>query len=328
MALPETELIHQYHNRHLLAFIAILNSMKLNERISFSFLKKQVEQTAGRDFGYIDSLLKYLKENEYQGNKLVSISDKSIKKISERPFILPMSQPEKIYLKNALQSPYAKLFLDESEIFSLFNKLSEIPDINFSEIIDFKGINPDPEFDEAYIKNFRLLIKAIRERKKISFINTDFEGKKRPNFDKIPVKIEYSVTQRYFWLSLWNDKEKRPFKANISRLSEIRLTKDISDEEYQTVLHMMEQKKEQTPIIMEITDKNNALERFCLLFSPYQKKIRYIAKNKAEISLYYYQFEEEEIINKIMSFGENITVLSPERVIEKIKKRLFFDAES
>ena len=321
MALPETDLIHQYHNRHLLAFIAVLNQMKRGNTLSFRDLKKQIRQIAGDDFGWLDLLWKYLTENQYE-NHLFSISDDTIEKLSNNTFFLPMSTPEKIYLKNVLRSPYAVLFLEESLILSLLDKLSDVPDVDFSQIIDFAGVSSAPVFDETYIKNFQLLIQAIRKRKKIRFINTNRHGVKIKNLDRIPVKIEYSVLLHSFSLSLWNVEEQRPFKVNLERISQICLTGHISDTEYQNAMHMLEDKKKQTPILMRVHNKNNLFERISLFFSAYQKQTVRIDKNTAEISLFYYQFEEDEIIDGILSFGPSVQVLSPEPVIKKIQKKL------
>lgn len=195
-------------------------------------------------------------------------------------------------------------------------------DVDFSQIIDFAGMNSAPVFDEGYIKKFRLLIQAIRQRQKISFVNTNLHGTKIENLDRIPIKIEYSVLLRSFSLALWNVEEQRPFKVNLERIAQIRLTERISDTEYQSAMHMLKNKKEQTPILMRVHNKNNLFERISLFFSAYQKQTVRIDKNTAEISLFYYQFEEDEIIDGILSFGSSVQVLSPEPVIKKIQKKL------
>ena len=68
---------------------------------------------------------------------------------------------------------------------------------------------------------------------------------------------------------------------------------------------------------MLITDKRDAIERMNLMFSMYHKKTERIADDKIKISLSYYNFDENEIIDGIMSFGTAVQVLSPESVIKK-----------
>ena len=102
----------------------------------------------------------------------------------------------------------------------------------------------------------------------------------------------------------------------------LKLLEKVSNEEYQEVMHMMELKREQNPIIMKVKNENHAIERINLLFSMYHKKIERVAKDTIKISLSYYQFDENEIIDGIMSFGKAVHVLSPERVVNKIKEKL------
>ena len=243
MALAETELMNQYHNRHLTAFIIVLNSLKTNETISRYAMVDCIKKIVTENSPYSDKQISSLIEEACENNILVEERKNYFRKIPEESILLPMTLQEKIYLKNILKSPYAMLFLDDSEIQALLEKLSDVPEIDFSKIIDFKGISKEREFDEAYIKKFRLLMQAVQEHRKINFVNIDAQSNEILNKERIPFKIEYSVIMRCFWLSLWNQWEKRPFKANISRISDIQLLDRISDEEYQTVMNMMEQKK-------------------------------------------------------------------------------------
>ena len=96
----------------------------------------------------------------------------------------------------------------------------------------------------------------------------------------------------------------------------------IPDIEYQNMMNKMEQQKEQHPIIMTVTDEKNAVERISLLLSVYHKEMEYICENKVKISVNYYNFDENEIIDGIMSFGKLVCVHSPEHVVKKIKAKL------
>lgn len=323
MALSETELINQYHNRHLLAFISVLNKLKLQETISSFEFTEDIKKIVKESSPYSDDLIDELIQNACENNIIV-LEKANIRKIEDRNIFLPLTLHEKIYLKNILKSPYAVLFLDDAEIQNLLKLLADVPDMDFSKMITIAGTAKDPKFNKTYIKNFRLLVQAIKERRKISFSNIDAKGDKHINSKRIPVKIEYSVIMRCFWLSLWNPIEQRPFKANIARMSEIYLLEKISDEEDKNVKYMMEQKKERHPIVMLVTDENHAIERINLLFSMYHKKTERIEKDKIKISLNYYNFDENEIIDGILSFGPAVQVLSPESVVNKIKEKLTF----
>ncbi len=63
-------------------------------------------------------------------------------------------------------------------------------------------------------------------------------------------------------------------------------------------------------------------------FSSFERSSRFIGDNKYEVDIYYYTFEEVDVIRKRMSLGPYVKVKSPERVkkliVEKIKKALLF----
>ena len=62
-------------------------------------------------------------------------------------------------------------------------------------------------------------------------------------------------------------------------------------------------------------------------FSSFERSSRAISENKYEIDIYYYTFEEADVIRKIMSLGPYVKVKSPDRVreiiIDKIKSGIF-----
>ncbi len=64
-------------------------------------------------------------------------------------------------------------------------------------------------------------------------------------------------------------------------------------------------------------------------FSSFERNSRTISKNKYEIDIYYYTFEEDEVIRKIMSLGPYVKVKAPNRVreiiIDKIKRAFMYE---
>ena len=57
-------------------------------------------------------------------------------------------------------------------------------------------------------------------------------------------------------------------------------------------------------------------------FSSYERYARVIEKDVYEIELYYYSFQEEEIIRKIISLGPYVRVKSPENIVKTIIERI------
>lgn len=52
-----------------------------------------------------------------------------------------------------------------------------------------------------------------------------------------------------------------------------------------------------------------------------------ISDNKAQVRLYYYDFDKNEIINNMMSFGTTVKIISPNEMIDTLKKRLYQNIE-
>ena len=252
---------------------------------------------------------------------LLKNEQKKLCKTCKSALIPPVSLVEKTYLKNVLQSPYAPLFLDADEIELLFGELADIPDMKFSEIAAFCGIESEPEFSDVYVRNFRQMIEAIQKKRMIRFVNHAHNGNIYQN-QAFPVKIEFSVIHRKFWLSLWHIEQKRPFKADIDRMTDIELLEEISEDEYHKTIRMMEKRKEPHPIVMEIKDYKNARERANLLFSMYQRQVSVIDDDTIQMSLHYYSFDKDELLDTIMTFGPAIRVTEPPLIVEEIRNRL------
>jgi len=71
----------------------------------------------------------------------------------------------------------------------------------------------------------------------------------------------------------------------------------------------------------------NALERAFCLFSSFKKSARFLReKNKHQLTVYYYNFEEAEVLSRILYLGKDVVVISPERIrneiISRVKKAL------
>lgn len=76
------------------------------------------------------------------------------------------------------------------------------------------------------------------------------------------------------------------------------------------------------PIILEVTDKKAAMERCFMSFSEMERYSRCIEEDKYEVKLFYYTFEEEEIIRKILALGPYVKVIWPQRIVDEVVKRI------
>ena len=76
------------------------------------------------------------------------------------------------------------------------------------------------------------------------------------------------------------------------------------------------------PLVLEITDQRNALERTMLHFANYEKNTTKIDEDTYECLIYYNQNMETELLIEVLSFGPMLTVIGNERFLCSLKARL------
>lgn len=77
------------------------------------------------------------------------------------------------------------------------------------------------------------------------------------------------------------------------------------------------------PLVLEITDDRNALERTMLHFACYQKTVeRTEDPHRYRCSIYYDVRWETELLIQVLSFGPMVKVLGPEHFLNQIKERV------
>lgn len=315
----QTELINQFHNPYFYAMIIVLNKMEHGESIPYydfinrikQILKLDSEHTQAVIAEYVDIACK---------NGILAVEDKTVRKLLHNSIIPPMSMPEQIYLKNILKTAYASLFLDEEDIQYMLEMFSDVPDVDFSEIIDFKGIDKELEANREYIKDFRLVEKAILEKNMIQLTNFAHNGQIYRDI-ALPMGIEFSMNERYFWLWLWNTPKQQLFKTDMGRITNIRLMHPRKKAVHKAVTRIKGMQKNHR-LIMAVQDKDHAIEKINRLFSTYPKEIKRINEGIIWLAVEYPRFDEKNIIDSLMSFGTAVQVISPASAVNMIKERL------
>ena len=201
---------------------------------------------------------------------------------------MPLTDTEKRWLRAVLNDSRVKLF--DADIKGLENAE---PLYSQDMFVYFDRYNDgDPYNDERYIRNFKTVLKALREKRKAV---VKFRGRtgKVHNKSVIPYNIEYSPQDDKFRLqayarhTLWT--------INIARIEDCRI---------------------------ELIDERNALERAMLHFSHLEKKTEKVSNDRYKITLYYDKDDETELLIRVLAFGPVMKVTEPESFIEQIKQRL------
>ncbi|HEY9061566.1 MAG TPA: WYL domain-containing protein [Pseudobacteroides sp.] len=232
---------------------------------------------------------------------------------------------EKFWLKALLENEGVRMVLSHETYEKLKRELGGVESPIKDEYIEMTNTIKLPEIaeQEAYSRNFRLILKALVDKKAIRYTNTDKRGNVYRDKLALPVGIEYSARDGRFRVSMYSIDDNRPIMANIFTLSELRIVDEDVGMDRETAKRLLfEQKYSSEPIILEVIDKKAAMERCFMCFSGMERTARDLGDNKYEIKLNYYLFEEENLIRNIISLGPYVKVISPQRMVDEIVKRV------
>ena len=222
---------------------------------------------------------------------------------------MPLTTLEKQWLKALLLDPRVRLF-DPSE-----EGLEDVePLFTPGQFVYFDRYADGDDFtDPAYIAHFRLILQAMREKRKL---RVRFHGHRgtRQSYLCIPYKLEYSSKDDKF--RLLTGYKGWPLTVNLSRIDSVQLLDPWDESEYR-----LPQEREAT-LVMELLDIRNALERTMLHFSDLEKETERIGDRRYRITLRYRQGDETEILIRILSFGPVLKVIEPEGMVTQIRERL------
>ena len=170
--------------------------------------------------------------------------------------------------------------------------------------------NPD------YIRNFRTILAALREKKQLRVLFLDGKGN-RHNTVVSPQYLEYSEKDDRFRLAAEGF---RPWIINLSRIKECEALEVHVYTTHQVFRHTQS-------LTMELTDERGALERVLLHFSHLEKETKRLDETHYQITLHYDKNDETEILIRILSFGAVVRVTAPESFREKIRQRLAMQSQ-
>ena len=221
----------------------------------------------------------------------------------------PLTTLEKQWLKALLLDPRVQLFQPSEE------GLEDVePLFTPDQFVYFdRYSNGDDYTDPRYIEHFRMIIRAMHEKRKL---RVRFHGHRgnRQSYICIPYKLEYSSKDDKF--RLITGFRGKPLTVNLSRIDSVHLLEPWEENEYRQPCE-----REKT-LVMDLYDSRNAMERAMLHFSDLEKETERIDDKHYRITLNYKQGDETEILIRILSFGPVLKVTAPESMVSQIRERL------
>lgn len=258
-------------------------------------------------------------EKEAFGESIVTIPDSLISEkwplinsefetpIKNKP-TMPLSDIQKMWLKGILLDPRIQLFdpvLDGLEdVEPLFD--------NDTFVYFDRYLDGDPFEDRNYRECFRHVLLGVKQKHKLVI---KFDGKSGVQTKLIiPKKIEYSSKDDKFRL-LGVSAKKVPYVINMAKIISCDLVERFDEEEQR--YHSVKE-----AIVLNLTDRRNALERVMLHFSDLEKETVKIDDMHYQVKLYYQKNDETEVLIRILSFGPMLKVIEPQSFVELIKERI------
>ncbi len=222
---------------------------------------------------------------------------------------MPLTNLQKRWLKAISLDPRIRLF---NLNFDFLNEVKPLftPD----DFVLFDKCDDGDDYEnESYIKNFRMLLFAIKSKRTVSIsYNSPKSGKK--HMTGMPLKMEYSEKDDKFRVYLAGKSDIGVI--NLSRITGCRLTNKP--------IEIRHRKKSgfDKYFVLELVDERNALERAMLHFTHFEKRAERISHDKYRIKIFYDRDDERELVIRVLSFGPFVKVTEPDEFVGLIRERL------
>ena len=316
------ELFHEIRNSYFIHTLFLISLLQNEEKLSkiqfydsFRYIFKNKEGIIIPD--YVHDILNniFFYDQTQDAIKLAA-------EIGKNAIPVRLLSCEKEWLMCVLKDPRSTLLLNDKLKRSLISILSNTTD-TINNAIEIRNLynNADDITKPAYIKNFRTIVSAIQENKILYYCNRGAPDTEK-QYKATPYAIEYSILEGKFRVSLYSLEENRPVKANLARMYNLTVG-TASPIERKEIAKAIQEKRAKEPLTLKITDKNKnqIIERCFALFSTYEREGEYEEKDDSYIlTVFYYTFDEEEIIRKILMLGTGVEVIGNKNIREKIIK--------
>ncbi|GLC31791.1 hypothetical protein bsdE14_32010 [Clostridium omnivorum] len=321
------ELFNETKNRYFGVVQNIINRMN-KEVFTEKDIKDILQQQSYNepDFEFEASLLN--KSRDGDSNLFLIKKEEGIytPHINSTVSIRP-SAVEKKWLKALTEEEILELFLKESTIEKLKKKLENIDNPINMDFIEYRNADKTAakieQEQKLYIECFKNAYRALKEHRFISYTYCGNNDRLYENLKGYPFRIEYSSKNNRFRLSIMPEDMSRPIKMNMDGLKVVEILEEANSQYRNAAMEKILKKKADNPIVLEIENKHNAIERCFSLFSYYDKEAYYDSeKDKHYMKLSYYEFDERELVKDILSLGSSALVISPENIRTEIINRV------
>lgn len=229
---------------------------------------------------------------------------------------MPLTLLQKQWLKAIGNDPRIRLFGDD--VLAGVDLEGIEPLFESKDIYVFdKYLDGDDYCDETYIRNFRMILDAIKNNQMLEISFSSRHGKPR-KVKVLPDHLEYSEKDDKFRLIAYDLRTCQT--VNLSRIVRI----NYFDGEKKDNREKIEKsaKKNTRILVLELEDERNSLERVLLHFAHFEKQVVQLDDKRYRLEVQYERMDETELVIRVLSFGPHVRVVAPETFVEETKKRL------
>jgi hypothetical protein len=242
-------------------------------------------------------------------------------------FKSPLTNLQKAWLKALMADSRFSLFFSDSQIRDMEDWLRDIePLFDVRDFLYFDQYKDGDLYSSViYREHFQQILKSIEANTVL--IISYYSGKNNMSTQTlIPCRLEYSAKDdkfRLFGVRL----NKRGVQSNliilnVARICQIAEAGPVLGERPDMEV-LMKSALCKEPVVLEISNERNALERTMLHFSCYQKRTEKLGDTGKYICrIYYNKMVETELLIQILSFGPVIKVLGPEPFLAQVRERV------
>lgn len=240
----------------------------------------------------------------------------------ENKIKMPITNIEKSWLKAISNDPRFELFVVDYDK----SKLDDIEPLYEQEQFKYYDKYSDgDDFGNCYYqKYFRKINTALENSTPVKIVYQNPKGRITINH-YIPIKFEFSPKDdkfRFFAARIRNGKLIDYVCLNMGRILDVR----NSNETYKGKLNLephLEKFDCEEPVVVEIYNDRNAIERFMVEFSTYRKNSEFDDNTQTcTTKIYYRKTDEIEVLIKLLSFGPTLKIIGPERFLKLFKYRI------
>lgn len=277
-------------------------------------------------YGYDESALTII-PHLLDGDWALLIPDEGGKNFASRlsqPVRVPFTSLQKSWLKTLLEDERIGLFFTDEQLELLRQLLADTAPLYDPSAFQYFDHYQDRDvINSSFRQHFQLILKAIEQHQTLKLSYYSVKGRLM-EFTYLPCRIEYSAKDGKFRLyALYRRRNGwRMDILHIGRILKIEETGYYIEEPID-MDQFTEDSLCQEPIVIEISDDRNALERTMLHFSCYQKKVERIDETgKYRCSIYYDKTRETELLIQVLAFGPVVRVLGPDSFLNQVRKRV------